>query len=37
MARIRARSCLTMVAILLVFGAIVFVLWLGAHAVCAAA
>lgn len=32
-ARIRARSLLTMVAILLVFGAIVFVLWLGAHAV----
>ncbi|WP_394777505.1 ABC transporter transmembrane domain-containing protein [Undibacterium sp.] len=33
MRRIRARSLLTMVAILLVFGAIVFVLWLGAHAV----
>jgi ATP-binding cassette subfamily B protein len=33
MARIRARSLLTLVAILLVFGAIVFVLWLGAHAV----
>ena len=33
MQRIRARSLLTMVAILLVFGAIVFVLWLGAHAV----
>ena len=33
MARIRARSLLTMIAILLVFGAIVFVLWLGAHAV----
>ena len=33
MARIRARSLLTVVAILLVFGAIVFVLWLGAHAV----
>ena len=33
--RIRARSLLTMVAILLVFGAIVFVLWLGAHAVIA--
>jgi ATP-binding cassette subfamily B protein len=33
MRRIRARSMLTMVAILLVFGAIVFVLWLGAHAV----
>ncbi len=31
--RIRARSILTMMAILLVFGAIVFVLWLGAHAV----
>ena len=31
--RVRARSLLTMVAILLVFGAIVFVLWLGAHAV----
>src|SRR4051812_36727533 len=33
MQRIRARSLLTVVAILLVFGAIVFVLWLGAHAV----
>ncbi len=33
MQRIRARSLLTMIAILLVFGAIVFVLWLGAHAV----
>lgn len=33
MQRIRARSWLTVVAILLVFGAIVFVLWLGAHAV----
>ncbi|MFL9923253.1 ABC transporter transmembrane domain-containing protein [Herbaspirillum lusitanum] len=33
MERIRARSVLTMVAILLIFGAIVFVLWLGAHAV----
>ena len=33
MARIRARSLLTLIAILLVFGAIVFVLWLGAHAV----
>lgn len=33
MARIRARSLLTMLAILLVFGCIVFVLWLGAHAV----
>jgi ATP-binding cassette subfamily B protein len=31
--RIRARSFLTLLAILLVFGAIVFVLWLGAHAV----
>ena len=31
--RIRARSLLTVLAILLVFGAIVFVLWLGAHAV----
>lgn len=33
MRRIRARSLLTMLAILLIFGAIVFVLWLGAHAV----
>jgi ATP-binding cassette subfamily B protein len=33
MRRIRSRSLLTMMAILLVFGAIVFVLWLGAHAV----
>ena len=33
MRRIRARSYLTVIAILLVFGAIVFVLWLGAHAV----
>ena len=33
MQRIRARSLLTVVAILLVFGAIVFVLWLGAQAV----
>jgi ATP-binding cassette subfamily B protein len=33
MQRIRARAMLTLVAILLVFGAIVFVLWLGAHAV----
>jgi ATP-binding cassette subfamily B protein len=33
MRRIRARSILTMLAIVLVFGAIVFVLWLGAHAV----
>ena len=31
--RVRARSILTVTAILLVFGAIVFVLWLGAHAV----
>lgn len=31
--RIRARSLLTLLAILLVFGAIVFVLWIGAHAV----
>lgn len=31
--RIRARSLLTVIAILLVFGSIVFVLWLGAHAV----
>jgi len=34
-ARIRARALLTVIAILLVFGAIVFVLWLGAHAVLA--
>ena len=33
MRRNRARSVLTLMAILLVFGAIVFVLWLGAHAV----
>ncbi len=33
MQRIRTRSVMTVVAILLVFGAIVFVLWLGAHAV----
>ncbi|MFZ6711004.1 ABC transporter transmembrane domain-containing protein [Undibacterium sp. TC9W] len=33
MRRIRARSLLTVMAILLIFGAIVFVLWLGAHAV----
>jgi ATP-binding cassette subfamily B protein len=33
--RIRARAFLTMLAIVLVFGAIVFVLWLGAHAVLA--
>lgn len=31
--RIRARSLLTVMAILLIFGGIVFVLWLGAHAV----
>jgi len=31
--RTRARALLTVIAILLVFGAIVFVLWLGAHAV----
>jgi len=31
--RIRARALLTVLAIVLVFGAIVFVLWLGAHAV----
>ncbi|TCV81221.1 ABC transporter transmembrane domain-containing protein [Sulfurirhabdus autotrophica] len=31
--RIRARSMLTLIAILLVFGTIVFVLWLGAQAV----
>lgn len=31
--RVRARSLLTVMAILLVFAAIVFVLWLGAHAV----
>jgi ATP-binding cassette subfamily B protein len=31
--RIRARALLTLIAILLVFGATVFVLWLGAHAV----
>ncbi len=33
MRRIRSRSLLTVIAILLIFGAIVFVLWLGAHAV----
>ncbi|WP_322401882.1 ABC transporter transmembrane domain-containing protein [Massilia luteola] len=33
MRRIRARAILTMLAIALIFGAIVFVLWLGAHAV----
>jgi ATP-binding cassette subfamily B protein len=33
MRRIRARAVLTMLAIALIFGAIVFVLWLGAHAV----
>lgn len=31
--RVRARAVLTVTAILLVFGAIVFVLWLGAHEV----
>ncbi len=31
--RVRARAGLTALAILLVFGAIVFVLWIGAHAV----
>ena len=35
MKRIRARALLTMVAIVMVFGTIVFVLWLGAHAVLA--
>ncbi|MDB5906856.1 MAG: transporter [Massilia sp.] len=35
MRRIRARSLLTLIAIVLVFGTIVFVLWLGAHAVLA--
>ena len=35
MQRIRARSMLTMMAIVLVFGTIVFVLWLGARAVLA--
>jgi ATP-binding cassette subfamily B protein len=35
MQRIRARSILTMMAIVLVFGTIVFVLWLGARAVLA--
>ncbi len=35
MRRIRARAVLTMLAIVLVFGTIVFVLWLGAHAVLA--
>ncbi|SCK30646.1 ABC transporter transmembrane domain-containing protein [Vogesella sp. LIG4] len=35
LARVRARSQLTAIVILLVFGAIVFVLWLGAHAVLA--
>lgn len=33
MRRIRARSLLTMLAVILVLGAIVFVLWLGAHSV----
>jgi ATP-binding cassette subfamily B protein len=37
MRRIRARAGLTMLAIVLVFGTIVFVLWLGAHAVLAGA
>jgi ATP-binding cassette subfamily B protein len=32
-ARVRARALLTLTAILLIFGSIVFVLWLGAHAV----
>ncbi len=32
-ARVSARALLTVLAILLVFGAIVFVLWMGAHAV----
>jgi ATP-binding cassette subfamily B protein len=32
-ARVHARALLTVIAILLIFGAIVFVLWLGAHAV----
>jgi ATP-binding cassette subfamily B protein len=31
--QVRARSLLTVLAIVMVFGAIVFVLWLGAHAV----
>ncbi|MDP3671665.1 MAG: ABC transporter transmembrane domain-containing protein [Telluria sp.] len=35
MRRIRARALLTMLAIVLIFGTIVFVLWLGAHAVLA--
>lgn len=35
MRRIRARATLTLLAIVLIFGAIVFVLWLGAHAVIA--
>ncbi|HEU4376116.1 MAG TPA: ABC transporter transmembrane domain-containing protein, partial [Telluria sp.] len=35
MKRIRARALLTLVAIVMVFGTIVFVLWLGAHAVIA--
>jgi ATP-binding cassette subfamily B protein len=33
MRRIRSRALLTLLAIVLVFGSIVFVLWLGAHAV----
>lgn len=35
MKRIRSRALLTMFAIVMVFGTIVFVLWLGAHAVLA--
>jgi ATP-binding cassette subfamily B protein len=35
LSRIRARSLLTLVAIVLIFGAITFVLWLGAQAVMA--
>ena len=35
LSRIRARSLLTLVAIVLIFGAITFVLWLGAQAVLA--
>ncbi|WP_426177355.1 ABC transporter transmembrane domain-containing protein [Massilia sp. TWR1-2-2] len=35
MKRIRSRAMLTMFAIVMVFGTIVFVLWLGAHAVLA--
>lgn len=33
MRRVRARALLTVMAIVLIFGTIVFVLWLGAHAV----